>query len=182
MPEFVAQLGPVVLQTFILYIFLIAGLRLLGRRQTSELTTAELAVIMIVGSSVETALIAGDSSLLAGLVSASTLFITDHMLSALQERWGWLHRIMLGRPIPLVYNGQYLVRRMDQAGLSQDDVLHGIRQLGYDKIDQVKLAMLEISGQISVLPVKQEKSGEGGSGGGKEDKGDRSTGDGDDEG
>lgn len=160
MLDLLGEFLPVVAQTTTIYIFLVAALRLMGRRQTSELSTVELTVVMIIGSSVETALIAGDSTLLAGLVSATTLFACDRLFSAMQERWEPLGRLMIGRPIPLVYKGQFLTRRMEQAGLTKDDVLAGIRNLGYDDIESVKLAMLEIHGRISVLPLDKDGKGD----------------------
>jgi uncharacterized membrane protein YcaP (DUF421 family) len=146
------DLVPVVWHTALLYLFLVLTLSLLGHRQMSELGITELVILMLLGSAVETSLVAGDTSLQAGLVSAATLLLTNQLLLALVGRWEWLERIIVGRPILLVYDGRCLANRIREAGLSEDDVVEGMRERGYDDIQQVRLAVLEIDGAISVVP------------------------------
>jgi uncharacterized membrane protein YcaP (DUF421 family) len=146
------ELGRVVLNTTIVYLFLILSLSLLGHRETSQLGPVEIVIIMVLGSSVETAMVAGDTSLLAGLTAAATLFALNWGLTRLLRRWHWLHRIIIGHPVTLVYNGKLLVKRVQAAGLSPDDVLEGIRERGYDAFSQVRFAVLETDGTISVVP------------------------------
>jgi uncharacterized membrane protein YcaP (DUF421 family) len=146
------ELGLVVLHTLVIYLFLIFALSLLGHRQTAELNLTELVVLMVIGSSVETAMVAGDTSVLAGLTSATTLLVSNRALSALMERWGWLRRIVVGHPILLYYKGHFLPKRVRETGLTEDDVREGIRERGYDNLDQVRLVVLEIDGTISVVP------------------------------
>ncbi len=153
----VAQLGLVALQTFIIYLFLIVALSLLGHRQSAELNITELIVIMVIGSSVETAMVNGDTSLPAGLTSAATLMLSNAALSRLMARFPRLKRYVVGRPILLVYEGKVLPRHLEEAGLDQDDVLEGIRERGYDTLDQVRIAVLEMDGTISVIPRDEDK-------------------------
>jgi uncharacterized membrane protein YcaP (DUF421 family) len=146
------ELGLVILHTLVIYLFLIVALSLLGHRQTAELNLTELVVIMVIGSSVETSMVAGDTSLLAGLTSATTLLVGNRALSVLMERWGWLRRVVVGHPTLLFYKGHFLSERVRGAGLTEDDVREGIRERGYDNLDQVRLAVLEVDGTISVVP------------------------------
>jgi uncharacterized membrane protein YcaP (DUF421 family) len=151
-----SELIPVVLQTAVLYLFLILALSLLGHRQLSDLGITELVILMVLGSAVETALVAGNTSLLAGIVSAATLLLTNRALSLLMRRWDWLQGLFIGRPVLLVYNGHYLTSQLREAGLSEDDVLQGMRERGYDDLEQVRLAVLEIDGGISVVTRKPQ--------------------------
>ncbi len=112
---------------------------------------------MVMGSSVETAMVTGNTSLPAGLASAATLLISNYFISRLLRRHTLLRRLVVGRPIPLVYKGRYLPKRIDAAGLTEDDVLEGIRERGYENLDEVKLAVLEIDGSISVIPNEGKK-------------------------
>ena len=144
----------VVLSTAVLYLFLILALSLLGHRQLSDLGLTELVILMLLGSSVETAMVAGNTSLPAGIVSAATLLLSNRALSLLIRRWDWLQGVLIGRPVPLVYNGRFLVSGIRETGLSEDDVRQGMRERGYDDLDQVRLAVLEIDGGISVVPRK----------------------------
>ncbi len=149
--DVVWELGRVVLHTLIIYAFLIVVMSLLGHRQSSELSLTELVVIMVIGSSVETSMVAGDTSLQAGLVSAATLLAANRALSSLMQRRPWLRRIVVGRPIILVHNGRILPKNIREAGLSPDDVLEGVRERGYDGLGDVRLAVLEMDGAISVV-------------------------------
>jgi len=144
----------VALHTAVLYLFLILALSLLGHRQLSDLGLTELVILMLLGSSVETAMVAGNTSLAAGIVSAATLLLSNRALSLLIRRWDWLQGVLIGRPVPLVYNGRFLVSGIRETGLSEDDVRQGMRERGYDDLDQVRLAVLEIDGGISVVPRK----------------------------
>ncbi len=150
----------VVVHTIIIYLFLIFVLRLLGRRQTSELSVTELVIIMVLGSAVETARVAKDTSLAAGLLAAAVLLLSNRVMSILLRHWKWLHRLMLGRPIPLVYHGRLLPNRMREAGLTEADILEGIRKRGYADLDRVRLAVLELDGVISVVPGDTSSDGD----------------------
>ncbi len=151
------QLAMVALHTFIIYLFLVFALSLLGHRQSAELSITELVVIMIIGSSVETAMVAGNTALLAGLTSAATLMVSNRVLSLFMERWPRLRRFVIGRAILLVYNGRLLPQRLEEAGLDEDDVREGLRERGYDDLGQVRIAVLEIDGTISVIPRDKSK-------------------------
>jgi uncharacterized membrane protein YcaP (DUF421 family) len=138
-------------------------LSLLGHRETSQLGLAEIVIIMMLGSAVETAMVAGDTSLQAGLSSAATLIVCNLTMTRLFERFKWLRRAIIGHPIPLVDNGCILARRAQAAGLSEDDILEAIRERGYDNLDDVRYAILEIDGNISVIAQDEGKGRKQGS-------------------
>lgn len=159
MLKVLSPLVPVVLQTLVLYIFLIVALRLAGHRLTAQLSVVELVVVMVLGSAVETSLVDGNTSLAAGLASALTLLVCNRALTLGLERSKWLRRALVGRPVPVVYKGRFLDRRMQQVGLSKDDVREAMRERGYDDVKQVRLAMLELNGGISVVPLEDGEQG-----------------------
>jgi uncharacterized membrane protein YcaP (DUF421 family) len=150
--SFLSGLLAVALHTLVLYLFLIFTLTFIGRRQISELSIIELVIVMSLGSSVETAMVAGNTSLPAGLVSATTLLLCNKGLAILLARSGRLRKFVIGRPIILVYKGRLLEAHMRAAGLTSDDVLEGIRERGYERLDQIRLAVFELNGTISVVP------------------------------
>jgi uncharacterized membrane protein YcaP (DUF421 family) len=149
--------------TIVIYIFLIMGLSLLGHRETSQLGLVEIVIIIMIGSAVETAMVAGDTSLQAGLSAAATLMVCNLAMTRLFERWKWLRRVIIGHPIPLVYNGRILTRRARAAGLSENDILEAIRERGYNNLDAVRYAILEIDGNISVIARESGKGRKSGS-------------------
>src|SRR2546425_9348724 len=96
---------PVVGQTFAIYLFLILALRFVGHRQLGQFTVLDLVIIIVLGSAVETAMIAGDTSLRAGLACAATLLLTNWLLSLLLRRSRRLRHLVDGHPVLLVHNG-----------------------------------------------------------------------------
>ncbi len=159
--ELLLQMLVVVRNTVIIYVFLILMFRIFGKRQTSEVGLVELIVIMMLGSAVETSLINGNRTLLAGVVSATTLFLCNLGFSFLLKHWNWLQHVLIGEPVLLVSNGQFLPRQIQSAGLTEDDVLKGIRERGYEKVEQVKMAIIEIDGEISIIPQKPKMDSAG---------------------
>src|SRR5262245_25675484 len=144
----------VFIHTVVIYAFLIVCLSLLSRRQIAQLTAIELLIILVLGSAVETAMVAGNTSLAAGLVSAGTLLLANRLLTLLLARWRWLRRLIVGGPLILVRDGRLVPRNLRRAGLTEDDVLAGIRERGYASLDEVRFGVLEIDGSIAVVPVE----------------------------
>jgi len=139
-------------QTLTLYLFLILCLSFLGRREISQLTSVELVVLMILGSAVETSMVAGNTSLPAGLVSASTLLVCNRLVSLALRRWKWLQRLIIGGPVILVHDGQFLEKHLRNVGLTEADVLQSIRERGYDGLNEIRFAVLEVDGSVGVVP------------------------------
>lgn len=159
--EFIS-LGYVVLNTVTVYLLLIVGISKIGGRLRSQIGFGELLIVALLGSSVETSLIAGNVSLVAGLVSLSTLLLTNRLLTALIHRYPRIRNLILGQPIVLFNRGKLFPRRLHSVGMDEDDLLEGIRLRGYETLDQVKMIILEIDGSISVIPKeKKEKESQG---------------------
>ncbi len=146
------RLGAVVLNTVVIYLLLIIGISKIGGRLRSQIGFGELLIVALLGSSVETGLIAGDVSLAAGLVAMSTLLLTNWVLTKLLHRHPRLRGLIRGQPVVLFNRGEMFRRRMRSMGMDEDDLLEGIRMRGYEKFDQVKMIILEIDGSLSVIP------------------------------
>jgi uncharacterized membrane protein YcaP (DUF421 family) len=149
----VTLLLTVALHTIAIYAFLVVCLLLVGRRQVAQITFVELVVIMVLGSAVETAMVAGNTSLLAGLVSATTLLLTDRLLSIALTHWAWLRRHVLGGPVVLVHDGMLLPDNLRRVGLTPADLESAIRERGYPGSEAVRYAILEIDGSVGVIPI-----------------------------
>lgn len=140
-------------QTLAIYAFLIVCLSVSGRRQLSQLTSIELVSLMLLGSSVETSMVAGNTSLGAGLVSAGTLLVANRLLTIILARWHWLKRRIIGGPFVLVHDGALVVPNLRRCGLTEEDVLQSLRQNGYAGFADVRFAVLEIDGSLGVVPL-----------------------------
>ena len=142
----------IALSTFTLYVFLFVMLRLFGRRQMAQLTVIDLIIVVTLGSAVETSLIRANISLWAGIVAATTLFLTNAALTALFRRSTRLRRLLGGGPLLLVNDGHIVERHLLHAGLTHADLAEALREREYADVTEVGFAVLETDGTISVVP------------------------------
>lgn len=136
----------------VVYLFVIVGLRLLGTRELGQLTTYDLVLIVVLSNSVQNALVGGDTTLVGGLVSALTLLIVNRLLTAVRNRFPGIDRAMVGEPIVLLTDGHLHWDRMRREGVTRDELMAGLREHGIERPDDVRLAVLEVDGAISVVP------------------------------
>jgi len=138
--------------TTVVYVFLIAGLRLLGRRQLGQLTVLDLVVVLVLGSAVETAMIHGDTSLTVGLTSAATLLILNRLLTLLLLHSRRLRHLVNGGPVLLVHRGAILDEHLVRVGMTEEDLIEALRARGYEGPQGLRAAVLETDGSVSVVP------------------------------
>jgi uncharacterized membrane protein YcaP (DUF421 family) len=148
-----ASLAIVAASTAGIYLFLIVILRIFGRRQLGQLTVIDLIVVLVLGSAVETAMIHGDVSLPAGLTSAATLLVVNRLLRWVFLRSTRLRHLVGGGPVLLVANGSVIPSHLRRAGLTPADVAEAVRGRGYEDLSEVKFAVLETDGEVTVVPV-----------------------------
>jgi uncharacterized membrane protein YcaP (DUF421 family) len=145
------RLWAVVGATVAIYLFVLLLLRVSGRRQLAELTVIDLVVVLVLGSSVETAMIRGDTSLAAGLVAAATLLVTNRLLTVAMLRSKRFRHFVGGGPVLLVHNGKVLDEHLRRSGVSRDDLAAALRARGDTNPERVQYAVLETDGTITVV-------------------------------
>lgn len=127
--------------------------RIAGRRTLSELTTFDFLLLLIVAEAVQQALIGDDFSVTTAVLVITTLLTIDIGLSLAQRRWTVVGKWLNGVPTVIVEDGRPLEGRMRRARVEIDDVLEAARRSqGIESLDQIKLAVLERSGGISIVP------------------------------
>lgn len=144
--------------TTVIYLFLIVVMRLFGRRELGQLSVLDLIVILILGSTVETAMIHGNLTLPAGLTSAATLLVVNKLLTAVFLRSPRLAQLVNGGPVILVQDGQMVAGTCKRAGMTALDVAEAVRAKGYQDLTEVRFAVLETNGDVSVVPVAHPKA------------------------
>jgi uncharacterized membrane protein YcaP (DUF421 family) len=151
--------GPVevAIRTAIVYLFLVIGLRLAGRREVGQMSILDLVVILIIANGVQNAMIGQNTTLIGGLVSAGTLIILDRTLDAILRRNRRVARVLEGEPILLVSGGRVLERALSNASLDRSELDAAVRAHGVASVRDVSLAVLETDGSISVIP--RERAG-----------------------
>lgn len=145
------------LRTIILYILIIAGVRLMGKRQVGELEPSELVLSLIIADLASVPMQDYGIPLLTGIVPILTLMSLTMILSVLTVKSVRFRALMCGRPSMVIQNGTIDQREMAKNRLTVDELLEELRCKGYADLAQIKYAILETNGQLSVLPYANQK-------------------------
>lgn len=142
-----------VLRAAALYIALLLLFKVLGRRSMSELTIFDFVLLLIIGEATQQALLGDDFSVTNALLVIMTLIGIDVLLSRLKWRWPAFDLWLEGSPIIVVENGVPLQSRLQAARLKVEDILESARESqGLERIEQIKFAIIEKNGKISIIP------------------------------
>jgi uncharacterized membrane protein YcaP (DUF421 family) len=152
LPEIGSSLGEVVLRTAIVYLFLVAALRLSGKREVAQMTVLELVVILVISDAVQNSMVGDNTSVYGGLIAVMTLLTLDFLLRSLSRRSKKVRHVIEGEPRLIVRDGRLLRHAIDEEGLDIDDVRAAVREHGLSRIEDVRYAVLETNGTISVIP------------------------------
>lgn len=151
----------VAVSTAAIYLFLTALLRIFGRRQLGQLTVIDVVVVLLLGSSVETAMIHGDVTLPAGLVCAATLLVVNKTLTRVLFRRPRLVKLIDGEPVLLINEGKPVAEHLRRAGMTERDLGQALRTHGYSEASEVRYATLEPDGSVSMIPRDPEAEAHG---------------------
>ncbi|PZO00595.1 MAG: hypothetical protein DCF30_09300 [Hyphomicrobiales bacterium] len=142
-----------VLRGVAIYVVLLLIVRLSGRRTLAQMTPFDLVLLLIIAETTQQALLGNDFSITNAFVLIVTLFGIDIGLSYLKKRHTGLSLVIDGTPTILLSHGQPDERALKRARVSVEDVLKAARiQQGLESLHQIKFAVLEASGEISIVP------------------------------
>lgn len=142
-----------VLRGLVVYVVLLVVFRAAGKRSVAEITTFDFILLLIISEVVQEALVDGDSSMTNAFLQIITLVGFDILLSVLKQRWPRFDRWVDGSPLVVMADGKLLQERMRKARVDVADILSAARSShGLERLDQIKFAVLERNGAISVVP------------------------------
>lgn len=142
-----------VVRTIAVWLFLLVIFRLAGNRTMSEVTTFDFVLLLIVSEATQQALLGEDFSLTNAFLVILTLITLSLLADVFQFRSKRFQKITEGLPLVLVDDGELLRDRMNQARIDESDILHaGRSKHGLEDLSQVKYAVLERGGGISIVP------------------------------
>ncbi len=141
-----------IFRTALIYLAVLLGMRLFGKREVGQFTLFDLALVMLVGNAVQPAITGPDNSVTGGLVIIVTLFLLNRLVNYLTVRSRLVRDIIEGRPTVVARGGHWMKRALAQEGLSPEDCLPALRDHGVESVDEVDLAVLEVDGTLSVVP------------------------------
>jgi len=139
-------------RTVILYFLIMVGLRLLGKRQIGELEPSELVLTMMLSDLATVPMQDFGIPLLAGIIPILTLLALSMLISQISLHNLRLRSLICGDPVVLIRNGKIQQQAMRKNRYTLDELLEEIREQGYCTVEDVKYAILENSGQLSILP------------------------------
>jgi uncharacterized membrane protein YcaP (DUF421 family) len=142
-----------VLRGVAVYLFVFVIFRILGKRSLADVTTFDFVLLLIISETTTDALIGEDYSLAGSFIMICTLVAVEFIFSRLKEKSGWFSTVTDGAPLIIVDNGRPLKRRMAKGKVDESDVMEAARMThGLQRMDQVKYAVLERDGSISIIP------------------------------
>ena len=141
-----------VLRGIIIYVFLIVLLRLTGKRQVGQLAPFDLVLLLVLSNAVQNAMNGGDNSVIGGMISAVTLVGVNWIVGVLTYRSKKLEALVEGRPDVLIRDGKLFQKTLEKAKLTRHELMSALREAGCANVEDVRAALLENDGSISVIP------------------------------
>ena len=146
-----------VIRAVVVYGVLLLIFRIAGKRALSQITTFDFVLLLIIAEAIQPALADADESMTNSFLLVLTLFAIDIGLSLLKRSSPMLEKLIDDVPLIIVADGKPLYERMSKARVDEEDVLTAARlSQGLERMDQIKFAVLEQSGGISVVPKPKD--------------------------
>jgi uncharacterized membrane protein YcaP (DUF421 family) len=145
-----------VLRVAFIYAFLMAALRVIGKREFGQLAPFDLVVLLLIPELFQQALVRDDFSITNAIIGVSTLLVLVFATSLVSYRSPRVARMIEGVPSVLVQHGRLIEHNLTRERVSPDEVLGAVHRNGLERLAQVKWAILGADGKISVIPWDQE--------------------------
>lgn len=147
-----------VIRTIILYIFIIAAIRLMGKRQISEMQPSELVVTLVISDIASLPMQNTSQPLLSGVVPVLVLVTLEIVVSIFMLKSRRFRRVVCGNPVVLISDGVLRQNEMRRLRISTDELFAQLRQQGVFSLEDVKYCIVETNGSISVLEKPEKRS------------------------
>jgi uncharacterized membrane protein YcaP (DUF421 family) len=141
-----------VLRSAVIYLALLAVLRIFGKREVGQFTLFDLVLILLIANAVQPAMTGPDSSLLGGLVIIATLIGTNRVVAAARHRIAFVAWLLESKPTVIASDGRWITAAMGREDVTVDEAEMALREHGIADVSEVRVAVLESDGSISVVP------------------------------
>ena len=146
----------IIFRSTAVYFFMTIALKFFGKKELSQLNSADIILILLISNSVQNAMVGPDTSLAGGLIAALVLFIINFAIKKLTHKYKFINDLLLDKPEILIHDGKLDFDTLSKLDISDDELKEAMREHGIDLFKNVKLAMLEIDGTISI--ISQDKN------------------------
>lgn len=144
-------------RTLVTYIIVLVAVRLMGKREIGQLQPFELVVIIIIADVASVPMENINIPLIQGIIPILGLLLGQLVFSYLNIKWKWFHKIFTGKSTMLIDKGKILEYNLKKQRYPVEELIEQLRVAGYPNIMDVDYAILETSGEVSVIP-KREKN------------------------
>lgn len=145
-------LSTIAARTAVVLLALLVGLRIFGRRDVGGMNVFDLALVLLLANAIQNAMTNGSGLLAQGIVSATVLLVGDRLLGILFVQRPLLERVFVGTPVIVVKDGHLETANLRRLGVTEDEIKVAMRSYGLTDLSDVRLAVLEADGSISVVP------------------------------
>ncbi len=146
----------VCLKTLVLMVFLFIAFSVMGKRATAQLNVYDLVTLIALANAVQNGMTMGKGEIWIGISAASTLILVSWLLGHFFLRHKAVERTLIGVPTVLVNNGHLKRPTIRRECVTEDELMASIRSRGLSGIKEVRLAVLEVDGSISVVPYRKD--------------------------
>ena len=148
-----------VIRGLMVYFFLLLMFRISGKRTLTENTNFDLVLLLIISETTQQAMVDSDHSVTNAFLLIVTLVGASVVLSVLKQRFPRVERWIEGTALVIMENGKLHRDRMDKVRVDEADILESARKLqGLERLDQIKYAIVERDGEITIVPAEREKA------------------------
>ncbi len=144
-------LADIAIRTSVVYLALLVGLRLTGQRQLGQMSIFDFVLLLIIANAVQNAMVGPDTSLIGGLTAAAVLIVWHQIVDRTRRASRRAGKVLMGEGIMLINHGTVLDEHLQRAGVTRDELLQALREHGVATVEDVRLAVLEADGAISVI-------------------------------
>lgn len=142
-----------VLRALAIYLILMVVFKIAGRRALLQMTSFDLILLLIISEATQQALLGNDFSVTGAMITIVTLIVVDMLFGMIKKYLPGADDLLDGTPVILVENGYLFQEKMKKADISCDDILLMARvDHGITRLDEIKFAILETNGHISIVP------------------------------
>lgn len=135
---------------------MLIALRLFGKKELSQLNTADVILILLISNAVQNAMVGNNSSLWGGIAAATVLFTINFVFKKLMYKYPKLSNLMQDKPEILIHNGNLDFKTLSKLNITSEELKEAMREHGVEHFTDVKLAMLEIDGNISIISGEKD--------------------------
>ncbi len=148
------QISPLelVLRVVIVYAGVLIALRLSGKRELGQFTIFDLALVLLAANALQPAMTGPDSSIPGALIIIATIFVLNRFVALLRRRVPFVKRLLEFPPAVVGRDGHWIDKALDREDLDEEDLDAALREHGLESVRQMRLAVLEPDGSISIVP------------------------------